>query len=126
MQQPRGGGWRSPIDVAVLGVLAREVPDATVAEMCAEYTVGSDAATGQRPRASIAHSSARTSSLNNRPRPSEVDRPDVVAQRDAFVRWRRRQNPNRLVFLDEAGAISRWAARMSGFNAVKSTWTLGR
>jgi transposase len=34
---PRGGGWHSPIDVAVLRVLAREVPDATVVEMCAEY-----------------------------------------------------------------------------------------
>jgi transposase len=34
---PRGGGWRSPIDVAVLRVLVREVPDATIAEMCAEY-----------------------------------------------------------------------------------------
>jgi transposase len=35
--QPRGGGWTSPIDVAVLRVLVREVPDATIAEMCAEY-----------------------------------------------------------------------------------------
>lgn len=35
--RPPGGGWRSPIDLAVLRVLAREVPDATVAEMCAEY-----------------------------------------------------------------------------------------
>ena len=35
--QPPGGGWRSPIDVAVLRVLAREGPDATIAEMCAEY-----------------------------------------------------------------------------------------
>ncbi len=34
---PRGGGWHSPIDVAVLRVLVREGPDATVAEMCAEY-----------------------------------------------------------------------------------------
>ncbi len=34
---PRGGGWRSPIDLDVLRVLAREVPDATVAEMCGEY-----------------------------------------------------------------------------------------
>jgi transposase-like protein len=34
---PRGGGWHSPIDIAVLRVLVREVPDATVAEMCAEY-----------------------------------------------------------------------------------------
>jgi transposase len=35
--QPRGGGRRSPIDVAILHVLVHEVPDATVAEMCAEY-----------------------------------------------------------------------------------------
>jgi transposase len=35
--QPRGGGWSSPIDVAVLRVLAQEVPDATIAEMCGEY-----------------------------------------------------------------------------------------
>jgi transposase-like protein len=35
--RPRGGGWQSPIDVAVLRVLAREGPDATIAEMCAEY-----------------------------------------------------------------------------------------
>jgi transposase len=35
--RPPGGGWRSPIDVDVLRVLAREVPDATIAEMCAEY-----------------------------------------------------------------------------------------
>jgi transposase-like protein len=35
--RPRGGGWRSPIDLVVLRVLAREVPDATVAEMCGEY-----------------------------------------------------------------------------------------
>ena len=35
--RPRGGGWQSPIDVAVLRVLVQEVPDATIAEMCAEY-----------------------------------------------------------------------------------------
>jgi transposase len=28
----------------------------------------------------------------------------VVAQREAFVKWQRRQDPKRLVFLDEAGA----------------------
>ena len=39
-----------------------------------------------------------------RERPSEVDRPDVAAKRAAFVRWVRRQDPRRLVFLDEAGA----------------------
>lgn len=35
--RPRGGGWRSPIDLAVLRVLVREGPDATLAEMCTEY-----------------------------------------------------------------------------------------
>ena len=35
--RPRSGGRRSPIDLEVLRVLAREVPDATIAEMCAEY-----------------------------------------------------------------------------------------
>ena len=29
---------------------------------------------------------------------------DVVAQRAAFLKWQRRRDPNRLVFLDEAGA----------------------
>jgi transposase len=33
-----------------------------------------------------------------------VDRPDVAAKRATFLRWVRRQDPNRLVFLDEAGA----------------------
>ena len=35
--RPRGGGWRSPIDLAVLRVLVRAGPDATLAEMCREY-----------------------------------------------------------------------------------------
>ena len=35
--QPRAGGWCPLIDLNVLRVLAREVPDATIAEMCAEY-----------------------------------------------------------------------------------------
>jgi transposase len=39
-----------------------------------------------------------------RPRASEIDRPDVAAKREAFLTWVRRQDPNRLVFVDEAGA----------------------
>ncbi len=39
-----------------------------------------------------------------RPCPSEIDRSDVVAQGAAFVEWQRSQDPDRLVFLDEAGA----------------------
>jgi transposase len=41
---------------------------------------------------------------NKRPRPSEVDRPDVAEKRAAFLKWVRRIDPDRLVFLDEAGA----------------------
>lgn len=39
-----------------------------------------------------------------RPRPSEIDRPDVAAKRAAFVTWVRLQDPDRLVSVDEAGA----------------------
>jgi hypothetical protein len=42
--------------------------------------------------------------LKKRPRPSEPDRPDVAARRATFLKWMRRQVPNRLVFVDEAGA----------------------
>jgi len=35
---------------------------------------------------------------------SEIDRPDVTRKRTAFLNWVRRIDPDRLVFLDEAGA----------------------
>jgi transposase len=35
--RPRGGGWKSGIDVELLRRLVREVPDSTVPEFCAEY-----------------------------------------------------------------------------------------
>jgi transposase len=53
--------------------------------------VARDAATGIRAQ-------------KKRPRPSEVDRPDVQAKRAAFLRWVRRADPTRLVFIDESGA----------------------
>ena len=34
---PGRGGWKSPIDTALLTTLIREVPDSTAAELCAEY-----------------------------------------------------------------------------------------
>ena len=34
---PRGGGWRSPIEIVVLHAVVRERPDATSDEMCREY-----------------------------------------------------------------------------------------
>ena len=42
--------------------------------------------------------------LKKRPWPSEIDRPDVRMKRAAFLRWVRRIDPQRLVFIDEAGA----------------------
>ena len=35
--QPRGGGWRSPIDLVVLHAVVRERPDGTSEELCREY-----------------------------------------------------------------------------------------
>ena len=37
-------------------------------------------------------------------RPAEVDRPDVRAKRHAFLTWMRGVDPDRPVFIDEAGA----------------------
>ena len=42
--------------------------------------------------------------LKKTARPSEINRPDVHAKRATHVRWARRVNPQRLVFVDEAGA----------------------
>jgi len=35
--QPRGGGWRSPIDPVVLHAVVREDPDGTSEELCRAY-----------------------------------------------------------------------------------------
>ena len=34
---PKGGGWRSPIDVTMMRAVIAEAPDATAAELCWEY-----------------------------------------------------------------------------------------
>jgi transposase len=45
--RPRGGGWRSPIDLVVLHAVVRERPDGTSEELCREYNrrVGRPAST---------------------------------------------------------------------------------
>ena len=35
--RPRGGGWRSPIALAVLHAVVRATPDGTLAELCRTY-----------------------------------------------------------------------------------------
>jgi len=47
---------------------------------------------------------SRVCAQKKRPRPSEIDRPDVAAKRTVFLTWVRAQDPDRLVFVDEAGA----------------------
>lgn len=39
-----------------------------------------------------------------RPRPSEIERPDIQRKRATYRRWRRTVDPGRLIFVDEAGA----------------------
>jgi transposase len=39
-----------------------------------------------------------------RPRPREIDRPDVQRKRATYRRWRRRVDGGRLIFIDDAGA----------------------
>jgi transposase len=45
--KPRGGGWRSPIEIIVLHAVVRERPDGTCDELCREYNrrVGRDGRT---------------------------------------------------------------------------------
>ena len=35
--QPKGGGWRCPIDLATLHAVVGEAPDATIGELCWAY-----------------------------------------------------------------------------------------
>jgi len=35
--RPKGGGWKSPIDLEVLHAVVRDVPDSTLLEFCGEY-----------------------------------------------------------------------------------------
>lgn len=35
--RPRGGGWKSGIDLTLLARVVQEVPDSTAAELCAAY-----------------------------------------------------------------------------------------
>src|SRR5215510_6801379 len=67
---PKRGGWRSPIEMAILLTVADE----------------------HRARAA----SGGLRAQKKRPRPSECDRPDVAAKRAAFLRWMRRIDPRRL------------------------------
>lgn len=43
-------------------------------------------------------------SSKKRPRPSEIDRPDIQQKRATYRRWRRTVDSGRLIFLDETGA----------------------
>ena len=79
--QPRGGGWPCPIDVTVLRAVVRDGPDARVTELCWEYNRRVPRV--RRTARSSFHRALRRagSCSKTRPRPSEVDRPDVADKR---------------------------------------------
>ena len=103
--RPNGGGWSCPINIQMLTTIVRAAPDGTVAELCWEYN-RRVAAADRTNETSLRRAMRRAGFVlkKKRPRPSEIDRPDVAATRDAFLKDLRRVDPMRLVFLDEAGA----------------------
>ena len=103
--KPKAGGWRCPIALPLLHGVIADAPDGTMAELCRAVQPArarDGPHYGQQLRARDAARGIRVQ--KKRPRPSEIDCPDVQAKRAAFVRWMRRIDPDRLVFLDEAGA----------------------
>lgn len=101
---PASGSWKSPIDTGLLTALIREAPASTAAELCWEYNrrVKPDQRTSVwgigRARRQLGFV------CKKRSRPSEVDRPDVAAKRKALLRWMKRIDPRRFLFIDESGA----------------------
>ena len=103
--QPKRGGWVSPIRMPTLEAVLAEAPDATCAELCWAAHPSRAAHPPDHADQSLARDPPRgIRQQKKRPRPSELDRPDVQRKRATFVTWRRRIDPDRLVFLDEAGA----------------------
>lgn len=100
----RGGGWHSPVEMAVLEQVIADQPDATCEELRRAYArrVGRAKAVSRSAIVRAVHRAGFV--LKKNARPSEVDRPDVRRKRAAFVRWVRTIDPRRLVVLDEAGA----------------------
>ena len=101
---PKRGGRVSPVDSAELEAVVGDTPDATTEELTQAYN-------GRVPRSDRVHRSSILRALHRRgfvfkkrPRPAELDRPDVQARRDAFLAWVENVDPDRLVFIDESGA----------------------
>lgn len=125
--RPRGGGWRSPIDLAVLTVLVREVPDTTLGELATEYNRRVPRAQ-RTTRASVHRALVREGFVlkkNGRGRvrligPTSSRRGPSSGDGNAVrprVGWS---------FSTKPAPISPWAARTSGFRAVKNTSNRGR
>ena len=103
-QQPKGGGWRSPLGLDALQAAIRERPDGTATELCRVYNrrVGQ---VEQTTQTSFPRAMRRVGYvLEKRLRLNKIDRPDVWAKRAVFLRWVRCINPQRLAFVDEAAA----------------------
>ena len=125
--RPKAGGWRCPIVLPVLHTVLADAPDATSAELCWEYN--RRGATDRPDDGDPLPARDAPGGLcvqNKRPRPSEIDRPDVAATRRAFlsgcaastrITWSSWTKPAR---------SSRWAARTRGCHGARSTLTRGR
>ena len=100
----KGGGWVSPVDVALLHRLVQDRPDRTTDELIRVYNRQA-APEARVHRSSILRALQRTDTcLKKRSRPAELDRTRVQAERTAFQAWAVTVDPRRLVFLDESSA----------------------
>ena len=124
---PKGGGWRSPIQVPLLHTLIAEAPDATCAELCWAYN----------RRAPAAHQTTPTSLWR------AMRRAGYVLKKNARGRARS-TGPTSNASAPRTGAgadrsipavssssmkparTSRWAARTPGSRRGTSTWRRGR
>jgi transposase len=124
---PKGGGWRSPIQVPLLHTLIAEAPDATCAELCWAYNRRAPAAgvffehvsraahrapqaRGRRLVRGRARSTGPTSNAS-------APRTGAGADRSIPAVSSSSMKPAR---------TSRWAARTPGSRRGTSTWRRGR
>jgi DDE superfamily endonuclease len=103
--KPKAGGWRCPIDLALLHAVIAAAPDATVAELGWAYNqqARAGARTTDTSFRRAMHREGYVLKKNGRGRARSIGRTSRRSARP-FLRWMRRVDPERLVFIDEAGA----------------------
>ena len=124
---PKGGGWRSPIQVPLLHTLIAEAPDATCAELCWAYNRRAPAAhqttptslwRAMRRAAYVLKKNARGRARSTGPT-SNASAPRTGAGADRSI-------PAVSSSSMKPARTSRWAARTPGSRRGTSTWRRGR